>query len=155
MKTIRILYISIAGNTRNFVNNLIEFSKKVNEDDENSPLIEATEISDQTDFDHENSNFFAFVPTYLDGGNGIDNGVKEMMTNALGEYIAYDDNQNYCIGVVGSGNKNFNEQYCLSAKRYAESFDCPFVGDFELRGNDSDVSRIYELLKQITLNDKN
>lgn len=151
LKPIRILYISIAGNTKNFVNNLTNFANEENKKDSNNPTIEATEVSDQTDFAHEHSNFFAFVPTYLDGGNGIDNGVKEMMTNALGEYIAYDNNRDYCIGVVGSGNKNFNEQYCLSAKRYAESFDCPFVSDFELRGTDRDLPRIYNLLKQTAL----
>lgn len=38
------------------------------------------------------------------------------MTTALGEYIEDGNNARYCIGVVGSGNKNFNEQYCLTAE---------------------------------------
>lgn len=99
-------------------------------------------------FADETEPFFAFVPTYLDGGNGIDNGVKELMTNALGEYIAYDDNAKLCHGVVGSGNKNFNEQYCLTAKRYASQFNIPFLADYELRGTGRDVERIYKLLAQ-------
>ena len=32
------------------------------------------------------------VPTYLDGGNGIDNGVKELMTTAMGDYLAEGEN---------------------------------------------------------------
>ena len=82
----------MAGNTRNFVTNLQEYAKNVHNDDDNNPLIELEEITDQSDFADETGNFFAFVPTYLDGGNGIDNGVKEMMTNTLGEYIDYNDN---------------------------------------------------------------
>ena len=69
------------------------------------------------------------------------------MTNVLGEYIDFGNNAQHCIGVVGSGNKNFNEQYCLTARRYAEKFDAPFLADYELRGNDSDAKRIYEILK--------
>lgn len=69
------------------------------------------------------------------------------MTNTLGEYIDYGNNARHCLGIVGSGNKNFNEQYCLTARRYAKQFDVPFVADYELRGTDSDVVRIYETLK--------
>ncbi|AYF92000.1 class Ib ribonucleoside-diphosphate reductase assembly flavoprotein NrdI [Apilactobacillus bombintestini] len=147
MQNIRILYISIAGNTRNFVTHLKQYATQQHQADANEPEIELTEISEQSDFAHETKDFFAFVPTYLDGGNGIDNGVKEMMTNTLGEYIDYGDNASHCLGIVGSGNKNFNEQYCLTARRYAKQFDVPFLADYELRGTDCDVVRIYETLK--------
>lgn len=147
LAAIRILYISISGNTRNFVNNLQNYAKQLHADDDANPLIELTEISDQSDFADEKENFFAFVPTYLDGGNGIDNGVKEMMTNSLGEYIDYHNNARRCIGVIGSGNKNFNDQYCLTAKRYAQKFNTELTTDFELRGTDRDVMRVYNILK--------
>jgi protein involved in ribonucleotide reduction len=145
---IYILYISVAGNTRNFVKNLQQYAQQQHLKHPQQPLIKLKEISDQSDFEDENTDFFAFVPTYLDGGNGIDNGVKEMMTNTLGEYIAFGQNAQHCIGVIGSGNRNFNEQYCLTARRYAEQFDAPFITDFELRGTDRDVSRIYQILQQ-------
>ncbi len=109
------------------------------------PEIEATEISEQTDLLTKQSPFFCFVPTYLEG-NGIDNGVKELMTNVMGEYINYHDNAKQLIGVVGSGNKNFNEQYCLTARRYCEKFDAPFIDDYELRGVPADEARVYKKL---------
>ena len=65
------------------------------------------------------------------------------MTNSLGEYIAYGDNAKQCIGVVGSGNRNFNEQYCLTARKYAKQFDAPFLADYELRGTSQDIEVIY------------
>ena len=68
------------------------------------------------------------------------------MTNVLGEYIAYHHNAQQLLGVVGSGNRNFNEQYCLTAKRYATTFGVPFIADYELRGVPRDETRIYDAL---------
>jgi protein involved in ribonucleotide reduction len=142
-KQIHILYISIAGNTRSFVNDLVDFAEKMHDEDQTNPLIDLKEITDETEFESETEPYFAFVPTYLDGGNGVDNGVKELMTNALGEYIAYYHNRRLCLGVVGSGNRNFNEQYCLTARRYAYTYGFEMIDDYELRGTNVDCRRIY------------
>ncbi|GLB47379.1 ribonucleotide reductase assembly protein NrdI [Philodulcilactobacillus myokoensis] len=148
MTPLRILFISIEGNTRSFVNDLADYAEDEHDANADNPLIELKEISDQTDFKDEEKPYFTFVPTYLDGGNGIDNGVKELMTNILGEYIDYHNNSKLCLGVVGSGNRNFNQQYCLTAKRYAKRFKCPFLDNYELRGSNADVKRIYQVMKQ-------
>lgn len=142
MKKIHVLFISISGNTRAFINDLTDYAATQQVE------IDATEISEATPPQQENTPFFAFVPTYLDGGNGIDNGVKELMTDALGEYIEYGNNAAFCYGLIGSGNKNFNEQYCLTAKRYAEKFKAPFLADYELRGTSKDTERIYKILER-------
>ncbi|KRM12135.1 class Ib ribonucleoside-diphosphate reductase assembly flavoprotein NrdI [Paucilactobacillus suebicus] len=150
MTKINALYISIEGNTRSFINRLAAYASQQHAIDDSLPLVSSKEISEQIDFDDEREPFFAFVPTYLDGGNGIDSGVKELMTNVLGEYIAYHNNARQCAGVIGSGNRNFNEQYCLTAKRYAHQFNAPFLADYELRGTSADIERIYNLLaKQV------
>ena len=146
MTPLNIRYISIEGNTRSFVSHLAEYSDKQHEENADKPTLKVEEISEQSDFIDETEPYFAFVPTYLDGGNGIDNGVKELMTNVLGEYIAYHDNRKQCLGVIGSGNRNFNEQYCLTARRYADKYGFPFLADYELRGTTRDVTRIYDLI---------
>ncbi|HAP7175051.1 TPA: class Ib ribonucleoside-diphosphate reductase assembly flavoprotein NrdI, partial [Enterococcus faecium] len=64
------------------------------------------------------------------------------------EYLEHEDNHKLCLGVVGSGNKNFNNQYCLTAKQYAQTFGFPFLADYELRGTPSDVTRIYQILAE-------
>ena len=148
MKDIYILYISIEGNTRSFLDRMQRFSEQQHAINEEMPVIRLREITDQTDFADEREPFFAFVPTYLDGGNGIDSGVKELMTNSLGEYIAYHNNARQCIGIVGSGNLNFNEQYCLTARRYARKFNAPLIGDYELRGTSNDIERIYQTMME-------
>ncbi|KRM93351.1 class Ib ribonucleoside-diphosphate reductase assembly flavoprotein NrdI [Lentilactobacillus senioris] len=146
MEPIRLLYISIEGNTRSFADKLQNYANGMHDQNSKYPQVELKEISDQSDFENETQPYFISVPTYLTGGNGIDSGVTELMTNSFGEYLAYNDNAKYCWGVIGSGNRNFNEQYCLTARRYAEAFDAPFIADFELRGTGRDVERIYQIL---------
>ncbi|KRO14757.1 ribonucleotide reductase protein nrdi [Lactiplantibacillus xiangfangensis] len=146
--TINIIFISIEGNTRSFVTGMQDYAKTQHAADESNPLITLKEISEQSEFEIETKPYFAFVPTYLDGGNGIDNGVKELMTNVLGEYLNYDQNPDLCLGVVGSGNRNFNDQYCLTARRYAEQLDTDFIADYELRGTSVDTERIYNVMKE-------
>ncbi|KRM71978.1 Ribonucleotide reduction protein [Lacticaseibacillus brantae DSM 23927] len=146
MQPIQIRFISISGNTRAFAEHLQRFAQAAHDQDPSQPTIELEEISDATLDTDETQPYVAMVPTYLDGGNGIDNGVKELMTNALGEYIQDGDNARYCLGIIGSGNRNFNEQYCLTAKRYAQAIGVEMIADYELRGTDADVKRIYPIL---------
>lgn len=148
MDKMNILYISIEGNTRSFLKRLQAFAKQQSSINSQNIEINLKEITDQTIPEAETEDFFAFVPTYLDGGNGFDSGFTELMTNALGEYIASNDNAQHCLGVVGSGNKNFNEQYCLTARKYSDEFNAPFLADYELRGTDEDIDRIYSILQK-------
>lgn len=140
---IRLLYISQSGNTKAFVQRLSTFAAE-----QGKVTFTPVEISDATPDDFETMPYYAFVPTYLDGGNGIDNGVKETLTNALGEYLDYGNNARHILGIIGSGNKNFNIQYTLTANRYAKKYNVPMLADFELRGMPQDVTRIYDILIQ-------
>ena len=90
--------------------------------------------------------FVAILPTYLEGGNGIDSGDVEILTNPLGDFIAAHENYKYCFGIIGSGNRNFNKQYCLTAKQYAKRFGFPMLGDFELRGTSADIERLAKII---------
>ncbi|MBB1062692.1 class Ib ribonucleoside-diphosphate reductase assembly flavoprotein NrdI [Limosilactobacillus fastidiosus] len=146
MTAMNIIYISIEGNTRSFLKRMETYAKQQHSFDPNSPLLNLKEITDQTEPTNEQEPFFVFVPTYLDGGNGITSGFTEIMTNSLGDYIAYDNNPKNCLGVVGSGNRNFNEQYCLTARKYAKKFNAPFLADYELRGTSQDIEVIYNRL---------
>lgn len=138
---IRLLYISQSGNTRSFVQRLVSLANE-----QGRVTFTPVEISDVTPDDFETTPYFAFVPTYLDGGNGIDSGVTESLTTPLGEYMDYGNNGRQVLGIIGSGNKNFNIQYTLTAKRYAEKYGVEMLADFELRGMPQDVTDIYNIL---------
>lgn len=147
-----ILYISISGNTRAFIKRLEAYAIEQHQLDPQNPLISSKEISENSPFESETAPFFTFVPTYLEGGNGIDSGDTEILTEVMREYLEYEDNFKQCLGVVGSGNKNFNYQYCLTAKQYSEAFNFPFLADYELRGTSADCERVYRILKESSLN---
>lgn len=136
--TITIIYISLSGNTESFVTRLSSYLKTWHQID--TKLINIKEL-DHTTFPVTEP-FVAMLPTYLEGGNGVDNGDVEILTTPLGDFIAAHDNYKYCYGIVGSGNRNFNHQFCLTAKQYAKRFGFPVLDEFELRGTSSDIERI-------------
>ncbi|WP_375179379.1 class Ib ribonucleoside-diphosphate reductase assembly flavoprotein NrdI [Enterococcus rotai] len=142
-----IFYISISGNTRSFVQRLATYAT-----DKYNTQINIKELHENSVFEDEHAPFFTFVPTYLDGGNGVDNGDTEILTETMREYLEYHDNYRYCLGVVGSGNKNFNHQYCLTAKQYAQKFGFPFLADYELRGTQEDLERVYTVMAETIKN---
>ncbi|MGT2943979.1 class Ib ribonucleoside-diphosphate reductase assembly flavoprotein NrdI [Streptococcus canis] len=142
MSDLTIVFISLSGNTLSFVKRLsLYFEEHHN--------LQVKQINIK-DLKHETfpvkDTFVAILPTYLEGGNGIDSGEVEILTNPLGDFIAAYDNYKHCMGIIGSGNKNFNNQYCLTAKQYAERFGFPMLGDFELRGTNDDIECLAEII---------
>lgn len=138
---INIVYTSLTGNVRSFSERLAD---KLTEYEVN--LIDFSD-SDML-FELDCNPTIAIVPTYMDGDNGI-SGETEIMTEHLRELLEFKENYKNLIGVIGSGNKNFNWQYCLTAKQYARDFDVPMICDFELRGTDEDINNVVESIEDI------
>ncbi len=65
MDKINIIYISIEGNTRNFVKNLSSYAEAEHAKDDTNPVINAKEVSEQTDFSNEEENFFRICTNIL------------------------------------------------------------------------------------------
>ena len=143
------VYISLSGNTQSFVKRL---SATLQAKYENLD-IQAVNIKDMVKegvpFFQMDTDFIAFLPTYLEGGNGLDSGDVEILTNDLGDFIAFENNVQHCLGIVGSGNKNFNNQYILTAKQYARRFGFPVLDDFELRGLQNDIERVARKVEEL------
>lgn len=136
-----LVYISLSGNTESFVRRLMTFFQ-FQTDWKIEPVHVKDLVKQDIPFYELDAPFVAFLPTYLEGGNGIDSGDVEILTNPLGDFIAYGDNASKCLGIIGSGNRNFNHQYCLTAKQYAQRFGFPVLDTIELRGMDNDITRI-------------
>ena len=137
-----LFYISLSGNTASFIKRLSAFLQERHENVEIEQVDIKDMVKEERPFYAMSQSFVAFLPTYLEGGNGLDNGDVEILTNDLGDFIAFEENYKRCFGIVGSGNRNFNNQYCLTAKQYAERFGFPVLDTFELRGLNEDVKRI-------------
>ena len=137
---ISLVYISLSGNTASFIKRLSTFLQERHENVEIEQVDIKDMVKEERPFYAMSQPFVAFLPTYLEGGNGLNNGDVEILTNDLGDFIAFEENYKCCFGIVGSG--NFNNQYCLTAKQYAERFGFPVLDTFELRGLNEDVKRI-------------
>ena len=137
-----LFFISLSGNTAIFINRLSTFLQERHENVEIEQVDIKDMVKEERPFYAMSQPFVAFLPTYLEGGNGLNNGDVEILTNDLGDFIAFEENYKCCFGIVGSGNRNFNNQYCLTAKQYAERFGFPVLDTFELRGLNEDVKRI-------------
>ena len=147
-KTITLIYISLSGNTKSFVPRLTNYLQSKTDLTIHSVNVKDL-VKDQADYFALSDYFVAFLPTYLEGGNGLDSGDIEILTTPLREFIAFADNYRYCYGIVGSGNKNFNNQYCLTAKQYSQRFGFPMLADFEMRGMLGDIKKVAAIVEDL------
>lgn len=153
MDHINIVFISIEGNTRSFIDKLKRYAEQQKSKNDHFPLISSMEVDDTVPECEYKEPFFVFVPTYLSGQNEQNEGTEEKFTQAIGDFLDYENNYKYCLGIIGSGNRNFNNQYCLTARKYSKEFNVPYFDNYELRGTDEDVRRIYKNMT-ITLKHK-
>lgn len=145
MTTIKVFYVSISGNTADFADRLERYAAAQHAKDATQPLVETIAYDEQVDTSFMSAGYFVMVPTYLDGGDGINNGYKESLTLDFRDELS-EGNTETLLGIIGSGNRNFNAQFGLTAKHYAHRFNSPLIGLFELRGNDEEAAKIYGTL---------
>ncbi len=118
-----IVYMSLVGNTRRFVEKL---------------GLPSLEITDHNAFTTVDQPYLMIVPTY-----------EIEVTDIMNDFIETGDNLSYCQGVIGGGNLNFNDLFCFTAKDLAMDYDLPLLHTFEFMGNSHDVEKVKELAKEI------
>lgn len=146
MTKLVLLYISLSGNTSSFL--------KLLEKELTSFDVELINVKDLAKNgascrDLSKENVFVFLPTYLEGGNGIDNGDVEILTTPLRQTIRSFADKSCIKGIYGFGNKNFNKQYCLTAKQYSSEFRAPVLGEIELRGSEQIAKEVASQINEI------
>ncbi|KXT77838.1 class Ib ribonucleoside-diphosphate reductase assembly flavoprotein NrdI [Streptococcus sp. DD13] len=142
---VSLVYISLSGNTESFIKRLTTYLQF-----HSDLVVDQVHVKDlvkeEIPFFKVETPFVAFLPTYLEGGNGVDTGDREILTTPLRDFIAYEQNDRNCMGIVGSGNRNFNRQYCLTAKQYSQQFGFPVLYNFELRGLNQDIEEVGKII---------
>lgn len=58
------------------------------------------------------------------------------------------------IGVVGSGNMNFGNAFCLTARIIEEEYKVPLLGEFELKGSPHVAEQVKERIEELLRNRK-
>lgn len=124
----KIVYFSQTGQTRKFV--------------EKVAAVEKIEIT--TDhFEIEMTEPFILVmPSY-------ETNVHPIVIDTAADFLETADNEYYCKGLFGGGNRNFAELFCITAKTLAEEYDIPLLHTFEFQGSPLDVKKIEEELLNI------
>ena len=77
------------------------------------------------------------VPTY--GGTGGEGSVPKQVIRFLND----PQNRQLIRGVIGAGNTNFGDNYCMAADIIAAKCDVPRLYRFELMGTPEDVARVH------------
>ncbi|GAA1803577.1 class Ib ribonucleoside-diphosphate reductase assembly flavoprotein NrdI [Nesterenkonia flava] len=86
--------------------------------------------------------FVLVVPSYgADGGKGS-------VPKQVIKFLNVESNRNLLRGVIGAGNTNFQESYCIAGDIIAAKCGVPHLYRFELMGTEEDVSRVHEGLEK-------
>lgn len=78
MKTISLVYISLSGNTESFVTRLKDYLLSQYKGIEVQKIHIKDLVKEGKNFYEMDHPYVAFLPTYLEGGNGVDNGVTDL-----------------------------------------------------------------------------
>ena len=59
-----------------------------------------------------------------------------------------ENNYKNLVAIIGSGDKNYGDLYCKAPKDFAKLYNVPLLFCFEHSGNEQDVEKFNEILKQ-------
>ncbi|WP_299165076.1 class Ib ribonucleoside-diphosphate reductase assembly flavoprotein NrdI [uncultured Arthrobacter sp.] len=88
------------------------------------------------------SPFVLVLPTY--GGIGGQGAVPRQVI----KFLNVEGNRQLLRGVIGAGNTNFGDTYCLAADIVAAKCGVPVLYRFELMGTSEDVGRVTQGLEE-------
>jgi protein involved in ribonucleotide reduction len=127
----RLVYFSsVSGNTRRFVEKLGRPADRIPLHAKDAPL-QATEP------------YVLVVPTY-GGGNGQGAVPKQVI-----RFLNDEGNRSLLRGVIGAGNTNFGEAYCLAGDIISAKCRVPHLYRFEVFGTEDDVRVVNEGLDSL------
>lgn len=125
-----VYFSSISGNTHKFVEKLSARSLRLPlRTHEDAPVIREP--------------YVLAVPTYgRPGGSGA-------VPPQVVKFLNLEENRRQLRGVLGAGNTNFGEHFCLAAQKIAVKCDAPLLYRFELMGTEQDVANVNEGLMKL------
>ena len=122
----KVVFLSLTSQTRKFV-------KKLG--------LESIEIKQTDPFITVEDDFIIVAPSY-----------EKEATEVLEDFIETGDNTLHCKGVVGTGNRNFANLFCYTARDLAVDYDLPYLHELEFQGSERDVKAVLEIIHNIQSN---
>jgi protein involved in ribonucleotide reduction len=85
--------------------------------------------------------FVLFIPTY-GGGNQ-----KTAIPKQVRQFLNNRQNRDLLRGVVGFGNTNFGDNYCMAAELISRKTGVPLIARIEIFGTDYDLEKVKQRLE--------
>lgn len=86
--------------------------------------------------------YVLILPTY--GASGGKGSVPKQVI----KFLNVESNRNLLRGVIGAGNTNFHDSYCIAGDIVATKCKVPHLYRFELMGTEEDVSQVHKGLEE-------
>lgn len=98
----------------------------------------STRIPIKGDFEEElPHSYVLFVPSYGTSDTGhVPPQVRKFLKNP--------EHRKKCVGIIGTGNRNFGEEYAMAGDVVAEKLGVPMLYRLELAGTETDVTKVQE-----------
>lgn len=77
---------------------------------------------------------------------------QDFMMDSVVDFLNYGDNKKNLIGLIGCGNRNFNDLFAQTAKKISVTLNIPILYLLELSGNSQDVNSVRQIIEQLSRN---
>lgn len=117
---VKIAFYTITGQTQRFIN---------------KTGLDAHRIEDAHPQYQMNDKYILILPSYQD-----------FMMDSVVDFLTYKDNKENLLGLIGCGNRNFNDLFAQTAKKISVTLHVPNL--LELSGNSADVKNVRQIVKE-------
>ena len=121
---VAIAFYSITGQTESFI-------KKTK--------LPAHEIDDANPKHDMGEKYILIVPSYQD-----------FMMDSVVDFLTYKDNKKNLVGIIGCGNRNFNDLFAQTAKKIAATLKVPILYLLEFSGTNQDVKNVRKIVHDLS-----
>ena len=73
---------------------------------------------------------------------------QDFMMDSVVDFLTYKDNKENLLGLIGCGNRNFNDLFAQTAKKISVTLHVPILYLLELSGNSADVKNVRQIVKE-------
>lgn len=121
---VAIAFYSITGQTKKFVV---------------KTGLDAHEITDDFPQHEMKEKYILITPSYQD-----------FMMDSLVDFLNYKDNKRNLVGLIGCGNRNFNDLFAQTAKKLSVTLKVPILYLLEFSGTAKDVQNVRDIVKKLS-----
>lgn len=121
---VAVAFYSITGQTKKFIT---------------KTGLDAHEIDDAWPQYEMGEKYVLITPSYQD-----------FMMDSLVDFLNYKDNKKNLVGIIGCGNRNFNDLFAQTAKKLSVTLKVPILYLLEFSGTDKDVKSVKKIIKDLS-----